>query len=117
MQSFIIVSIYLLLSITGLILIKYGASNNYFNLNDNIFNVKISIVSLIGLVMYVFSFLLWLTILQNFNLSYIVPVIAGVSLCLTTVISYFVLKENISVLHAIGIAVVIIGVVLINIKH
>jgi multidrug transporter EmrE-like cation transporter len=69
-----------------------------------------------GLFIYILSFIIWLYILSNVKLSYAYPIIS-LSYPLIIILSYFVLKEPISILIIIGIMLICSGVVIIGISH
>ena len=109
---------YLILTVAGLILYKYGTTKE-FNISyiNNIFQFKISIYSIIGLICYLFSFLIYMLILPKFDLSYIMPVTSGISYISILVLSAMVLKESISVFGIIGSVFILIGVIIMNIRR
>ena len=110
------VFIYLCCSVGGLTLVKVGAEHNNFALNPEFFNLSLSYATLIGLCLYVVSFVMWIVIVQKFNLSYIQPITTGLSYILIIAASIFILKESISLFQWIGLAFILIGVVFMNLK-
>ena len=77
---------------------------------------KIGYVTMIGFFLYLCSFLLWQKLLSTYDLSYIVPVTAGVIQVIVLLLSSFYFKENISIINIIGTFLVIVGIVFISIK-
>lgn len=116
MSNVLFIIVYLFFTCAGLLLIKYGATNNVFSISNNFFNLKINIYLLIGLLFYVCSFALWVIILHKFKLSYIFPLISGISYVLIIMLSHFVLHEKITGFQWIGIVIIFFGVILMNIK-
>ncbi|ARD65355.1 MULTISPECIES: DMT family transporter [Eubacterium] len=110
------VFIYLCCSVGGLTLVKVGAEHNNFALNPGFFNLSLSYATLIGLCLYMISFVMWIVIVQKFNLSYIQPVTTGLSYVLIIAASIFILKESISLFQWIGLGFILIGVVFMNLK-
>ena len=86
---------------------------NFFNINVCYF---INWISLLGLISYILSFLLYTRIIVNFNLSFIVPVTAGIVQILTLGFGIILFNETISKLSIIGVTLVIVGIVIMNIK-
>lgn len=113
---YLAILIYLCCTVGGLTLVKIGADNNNFILNSGFFNLSLSYSTLIGLVLYIISFIMWIVIVQKFNLSYIQPLTTGLSYILIILASIFILKESISLLQWIGLGLILIGVVFMNIK-
>ena len=107
---------YLVCTVSGLTLVKIGANNNAFALNSSFFNLSLSYTTVLGLFLYIISFLMWIVIVQKYNLSYIAPMATGLSQVLIIIASIFVLGEKIGTFQWFGIALVLGGVVLMNIK-
>lgn len=67
----------------------------------------------VGLIMFVGSMLIWLMVISKMELSRAYPMIS-ISYILITVLSRFILGESVPPVRLAGIAVILIGVVLIN---
>lgn len=115
-MQFIIVAIYLLLSVGGLVLVKLGGNSGTIAISNSTFNFNVSVISLIGLCCYVISFLIFTKIITMYDLSYIFPICTGISQILSLIAAYFIFKEQISIYGFAGIALIIVGIVLLNIK-
>lgn len=107
---------YLFCTVGGLTLVKVGANNNAFALNSSFFNLSLSYTTILGLVLYVGSFVMWIVIVQKYNLSYIQPMAMGLSNILIIAASIFILGEKIGMFQWLGIACILGGVILMNIK-
>lgn len=107
--------LYLICTVAGLVLIKLGSNNTSVFLKHNILSININAVLILGFVFYVVSFILWIKILKGNNLSYIVPLTTGLSQVLILVCSFFIFKENFTLLKLFGIMIVLVGVMVINI--
>lgn len=116
-MTYLLVAIYLFCSVGGLTLVKIGADHNSFHAAQSFFNLQLSYTTVIGLFLYVFSFLLWIVIVQRFNLSFIQPLTAGLSYVLVLCASLFILKETIVPMQWIGLALILAGVVFMNISR
>lgn len=106
--------IYVILSSMGIILFKLGASEASVSLTKGLFNFQMSYISMIGLLCYLLSFVLWMYIIANKNVSYIVPLGLGLTNVMILVGSYFILGESISMINIVGAAVILIGVLIIS---
>ena len=115
-MKFVLVLAYLVFSIFGLILMKKGGNAGSLSLNNGDVGLSINLVSFIGLVFYIISFLLYTKVVTSFDLSYIIPIITGVSQILILLASWCVLKETISKQGIIGAIIIIIGIIVMNIK-
>ena len=116
MMKFILVGIYLVLTLAGLILMKKGGNPGSLSVNNGEINLGMSLVSMIGFICYILSFFLFTRIVVMFDLSYIMPICTGIVQVLTLVASYFVFKEQISKQGIIGASLVIIGIIIMNFK-
>lgn len=108
--------IYVILSTSGLILFKLGAPHLTLGVTKSLFSAQIPFLSLLGLACYFFSFALWMYIISKTNLSFIVPLGVAVTNIAILACSYFFLNEKIGITGMIGAALIIIGVIIMNIK-
>ena len=116
MKKIFLVLIYVILTILGLILMKLGQNTGTISVNQGEVLFSINYISLLGLISYILSFLLYTRIIVNFNLSFIVPVTAGIVQLLTLGFGIILFNETISKLSIIGVTLVIVGIVIMNIK-
>lgn len=114
---FILYVLYLILTCLGLILLKIGGQGTDIKVLNSIFSRQMDYKFIIGIICYAISFLLYVVILQKRDLSYIYPLSAGIVNVVSVVAGVFVLKEKITFTGFLGIAAIIIGVVLLNIKR
>jgi len=68
---------------------------------------------ILGVVLYGFSFLIWLRILSFNDLSRAYPIFATIVFLLTTAGSVIFLNENVSFLRLIGIGIMLLGIFLV----
>lgn len=109
--------IYLILTVGGLILVKSGADTTKIAIENGAFNFSMQLKVMLGFLSYVGSFLIYtFYIIKKFDLSYIYPIIAGITQILIIAAGVILFKEKISPLGIGGIILIIIGVVLLNIK-
>ena len=115
-MKFILVGIYVILTLSGLVLMKLGGNPGSFSMVEGNINFGISPISLIGLICYICSFLLFTRIVVMFDLSYIMPLTTAIVQILTLVAAKVVFKENFTTQGIIGASIVIIGVLIMNFK-
>lgn len=115
-MKFILLGCYLILTITGLILMKKGGNPGSLAVENGTFNFGISLISLAGFICYLGSFLLFTRLVVMFDLSYIMPLTTGIVQILTLISSYLIFKEDFSLRAVIGASIVIIGIIIMNIK-
>ena len=116
-MQFIIIGIYLLLTMSGLILMKLGGNTGKFAMVEGDINFGISPVSLLGFICYIGSFFLYTKMVVMFDLSYITPICTGIVQILTLVASKVIFKENITIQGIAGASIIIIGLLIMNWKR
>jgi len=107
--------LYVVLSSSGLILFKLGALAS--NINLNIFGVafSFSMKSVIGVLCYGFSFILWMVIVSRMNLTFAMPLSVAIVNTLVVIGSCLILKEKVTFVQVVGIFVIISGVCIMTI--
>lgn len=100
--------LYVVVSATGMVLVKYGGKLSIFRLGGHTLDFQIHPIFLIGLCLYIISFLLWMYILQKFEISFISPVATGIVFIAIAVMSAVVLHEHVTLMRVIG-GIIIIG--------
>lgn len=114
----ILILLYVLLSAFGLIFLKLGVNNGTaFTFEAGMLNIKLNVYLLIGMVMYICSFLTSLIAMSKLDLNLFYPVSAGLVFTFVCVGSYWILKENFTLTQIIGCVIILIGIVVINIKR
>lgn len=116
MKKNILVVAYVILTILGLVLMKFGGNTGTFSFEQSTFEFSINFISLLGFVSYIASFLLFTNIVVKFDLSYITPITAGIIQVLTLISGILIFNEKVSISGIVGILLVIIGIVVMNIK-
>ena len=106
--------VYVLLSSSGIILFKLGSAELSIKMVSNQLNMNFPMMSILGLMCYLISFILWMIIISKSDVSYIVPLGLGLTNVLILVGSMVVLKESINVYGIIGIVMILGGTLLIN---
>ena len=114
-MKYILCIIYLFFSIFGLTFMKIGNGEGV-KIIFQIFGIKFTIPSMVGYCSYIVSFLLYIIVISKFELSYIYPVISGISNILILFIALLVFQEKITFFSFMGILFIAVGVVFINIK-
>jgi EamA-like transporter family. len=79
--------------------------------------MSISLVLIVGFILYVVTFFLWLIILQKFNITFVSPIAYGIAFIMICIISYFLLGEMISGIQYLGVILIIIGVLIMSITN
>ena len=109
--------IYVFLSATGLTLIKMGLNNNSTMIVESKgLSLTFSWLLIIGMCLYILSFLSSLFVMKGMNLSIYYPLSAGLIYILVCLLSIFELKEQVSSTQLIGMGIILVGIVMMNIK-
>lgn len=116
-MKIISIIIYLILSVGGLILVKSGSSNVHIAIQNGTFNFEMGLKAMLGFIAYIGSFLIYtFYIIKKFDLSYIFPIITGITQVLIILAGVFIFKEKINAYAIGGILFILVGIVLLNIK-
>lgn len=116
MLGWVCLSIYILASAMGMVLIKKGGSNTAITLSKSVFGFQITWVMIVGILFYLVSFVLWMYILQLFKLTYISPVAYGITYIFIMLFSRIFLGETISKTQIIGVVMIVAGIVVASYK-
>ncbi|CAB1243912.1 SMR family transporter [Clostridium sp. MT-14] len=116
MTSLILISVFL--GAMGQVLVKYGAVNLQLDftlkyLLPSILSILKNIPVMCGIVSYGLSFLLWIKILSKVELSYAYPMVS-LGYIIIMLFSYFIFKENITLMRILGVGFIIVGVILVS---
>ncbi len=110
------VLIYVCISALGLTLIKVGLGRNSTLVFDKAgFSMKFSWLLILGMCLYVLSFLLSLIVMKGMNLSLYYPLTAGLIYIIVCMFSVLILKEKIVPVQLIGMAIIFAGIIVMNI--
>ena len=113
----VVLAIYALLSVGGLTCFKLGAQQALsINVTGSALSLHISWLSLLGLAMYVCSFLIYMGLVSKIQLSYLAPISTGVVYVLTLASALLIFHEPVTALKLVGAGLVLGGIVLMNIK-
>ena len=84
-----------------------------FDINEfsKILSLLINPFIIVGIILYGFATILWLSVLSKNELSYIFPIMS-LSYVLVLIPSYFIFREDISISRLVAIFVIMIGVAL-----
>lgn len=117
MMNVILIAVYICLTVTGVVLFKLGTQKEFIvSISAGVFNLKMSLLSIVGLLCYLCSFLMYMFLISQFDISYIVPVTTGIVQVATFVLAILIFKECVTVPKVVATVLILIGVVLMNIK-
>lgn len=109
-MKYILTVLYLICTTGGMTFMKIGGDSLSLSFKNGI-TFKIGFVTFLGFFLYLISFLLWQRMIIKYDLSILVPVVTGIVQVLVLIISHFVFKESLNIISLIGVALIIIGIV------
>lgn len=116
-MQLITIIIYAIISVAGLTLVKLGSDNPLsLSLNHSGFSIGVGWLTLLGLALYITSFVIYMTLIAKNNLTYVTPVASAIVYVLTMIVSLVILKEQVTLLQWIGWSLILVGALLMNIK-
>ena len=114
-MKIISIIIYLILTVGGLVLVKSGAETTSLAIQNGTFNFSMQLKVMLGFIAYVGSFLIYtFYIIKKFDLSYIYPIITGITQVLVVIAGILLFKEKLSIYGIIGTILKILGVIFLN---
>ena len=116
-MKIVLIIVYLVLTVSGLILMKLGGNTGTIAIENKTFQFGISLISALGFICYIASFLLFTRLVVMFDLSYIMPITTGIVQILSLIASIVIFKEGYNWQTISGVSLVIIGILLMNIKR
>jgi len=115
--SKIIISLYVLATSLALIVLKLGtklgAPIHYL---DNRVQFNINFYTVTGVALYGTSFLLYMYLISKYDLGYIIPLTTAFVYILIFTASFVIFKEAFTITKIVGIALIILGLVFLNLK-
>ena len=116
-MKIVCIILYLLFSVGGLVLMKLGSNHISIALRNGTFNFSMGINAILGFISYILSFLIYsFYIIKNFDLSYIFPILTGITQVLIIIFGIVLFKEHISIFGFFGIFMIILGIIFLNIR-
>lgn len=111
----ITLAVYIFFTISGLILIKLGGVQQLTISSGNIL-LKLDIKTLLGILCYLVSFIVYVLLISKFQLSYIMPLTTGLVYIFVLITSVIFLNEKIDISQWVGAGVILIGIIIMNLK-
>ena len=116
-MKIVMIIFYLIFTVSGLILMKKGGNAGSITNSNGEFGFSISWISALGFICYIISFLLFTRIIMMFeNVSYISPICNGIAQACIVIASIIFLKEKFSGATIGGAALIIAGVIIMNLN-
>lgn len=107
---------YLILTVSAAFLFRIGALTKNPSFVFKILGITFNQYTIIGILCYGCSFVMWMYLLQKNELSWLVPLALGISNIMTMIGSVVILKETVGFIQLGGFIFILIGTILLNIK-
>ncbi len=115
MLSKLILGLYVLTTSAGLIILKLGTRNGLpLSLANQKLQLNINAYSILGIFLYAVSFVMYMYLISKNDLGYIIPLAAAFVYILIFFGSYLVFKETFTQMKIIGIALILGGLIFLN---
>jgi uncharacterized membrane protein len=114
MQMFGFILTYLVLNTLGLTLLKLGTQNVKLDSFSDYAYLLMKPQFIFGFFLYAASFLTWVMILSKKDISYIFPMVIGLSYFCVMIVAVFFLKDTLTINKIIGSVLIGLGVIVIS---
>lgn len=110
--------IYVCLSAGGLTLIKIGTGKELsLSLQQGVLSFRINWAVILGLTLYIASFVTSMIVMKSMNLSIFYPTSAGLVYVVVCAVSFLLLHEKVSTIQLIGISIILLGIIVMNLNR
>lgn len=117
MINYILMGAYVLSTASGLVLLKLGTTTGLpISLVENSIKFNLNPFAVSGLFLYGLSFLLYIYLLSKFDLGFVIPLTTALVYVLIFIASFMIFKESFTMLKIIAIALILSGVVILNLN-
>lgn len=114
-MSWLILSLYVLATSSGLVLLKLGTKAGLpVSYLDNRWHFNLNAFTVGGIFLYGVSFLLYMYLVSKNDLGYIIPLTTAFVYIAIFIASFLIFKEVYTTPKIMGIALILIGLVLLN---
>lgn len=117
MINYILMGAYVLSTASGLVLLKLGTTTGLpISFIENSIKFNLNPFAISGLFLYGLSFLLYIYLLSKFDLGFVIPLTTALVYVLIFIASFIIFKESFTMLKIIAIALILSGVVILNLN-
>ena len=113
-STIMICALYLLLAATGMILIKSGHNAGGI-LTIPLINIVLSARIIVGILFYGLSFLVFTFYVSKLSIGLVIPILSGLNSVIMVFIGCIIFEEYITTGQYVGIALIVVGTVLVGI--
>lgn len=117
-MSKIFIGLFVLLTSSALIVLKLGLSAGApIGFSDGRVNFNITLYTILGVLLYGCSFLVYMYLLSKYDLGYIIPLTTALVYIIIFTASYFIFHEVFTSVKVVGIVLIVAGLIFLNLKH
>jgi len=117
MINILFMILYVILTVSGLILFKHGSIyTNIGIITNGILNLQLSFSSIIGILCYLSSFFVYLLLISKNTITFLMPVMTGIVYISVLTASVLILKEKITLISVLGSFFILFGIMLMIFK-
>ena len=117
-MSAILLFVYAIVTSLGLIFVKLGTADGLpIKFIESKLQLSINFFTVAGILLYGLSFVLYIYLISKNDLGYIIPVTTGLVYTLIFVSSYFIFHEVFTITKIIGIALILSGLIFLNLQR
>lgn len=114
-MSNLLIALYAIVTSLGLVFVKLGTKDGMpLKFVNHRLHANINLYVFSGVLLYGISFLLYVFLISKNELGYIIPLTTALVYILIFVSSYFIFHEIFTVLKVIGIALILSGIIFLN---
>lgn len=115
MLTNILLCAYVLATSSGLIIIKLSTTSGLpVAMIDGRLSLNLNLLNVLGVGLYGISFIIYFYLISKFNIGYIIPLTTALVYILVFFASFIIFKESFSILKIVSIALIIAGVIMLN---
>ena len=116
-MEILMIIVYVIFTTAGAMLMKAGAANPLaLSLNGGKVAISAGWITLTGFALYFISFMMWTRLIATNELSWFVPVAFGSVQVVMMAGAIFIFREQVSAMRLIGAAIIVCGIIVMNIK-
>lgn len=115
-MSKLIIALYVFTTSLALIVLKLGTRVESSGLKIAKLPILINVYTVLGVLLYGISFLLYVYLLSKYDLGYIIPLVTAFVYIIIFAASYFVFNEAFTIMKIAGITLIVLGLVFLNLN-
>jgi drug/metabolite transporter (DMT)-like permease len=117
-MSKIIIALYVLTTSLALVILKLGSRGGApVHILNGRPHINFTLYTAAGIILYGISFLLYMYLIAQYDLGYIIPLATAFVYILIFAASFFIFNEVFTAIKVIGITLIVVGLIFLNYKR